>query len=98
MILQTHPSHNTLIYNNYTLIIVDHFSKWHEAITVKAIDTSTIAHAFYDQWICHYGLMKRLHSDGASDGHGCAMQEIKALLRIGKRVFLLAKGMVCLKQ
>ena len=34
-------------------------------------------------WICRYGLLKRLHSDGASHVHGCVMKNITALLGIG---------------
>ena len=57
--------------NKYALIIVDHFSKWPEVIPLKTIDAPTIARAIYDQWICRNGLMKRHHSDGASNVHGC---------------------------
>ena len=70
--------------NKYALIIVDHFSKWPEVIPLKTIDAPTIACAIYDQWICRYGLMKRLHSDGTSNVHGCVMKEITALLGVGK--------------
>ena len=70
--------------NKYALIIVDHFSKWPEVIPLKDIDAPTIARAIHDQWICRYGLMKRLHSDGAPNVHGCVIKEISTLLGIGK--------------
>ncbi len=63
---------------------MDHFSKWPEVIPLRNIESITIARAIYDQWICHYGIMKRLHSDGASNVHGSVIKELSTLLGIGK--------------
>ena len=70
--------------NEYALIIVDQFSKWLKVIPLKNIDTPTIARATYNQWICPCGLIKRRHSDGALNVHGCVMKEVTVLLGIGK--------------
>ena len=68
----------------YVLILVDHFTKWLEVIPLKDIRASTIAIAIHDQWICRYGIMQRLHSDGAPNVDGCLMHEVCNLLGIGK--------------
>ena len=70
--------------NRYALILVDHFTKWPEVVPLKEISAPTIARAIHDQWICRYGIMTRLHSDGASNVHGSVMQEVAKILGIGK--------------
>ena len=70
--------------NTYALILVDHFTKWLEVIPLKDTHAPTIALAIHDQWICRYGLMQRLHSDGATNVDGCIMHEVCNLLGIGK--------------
>ena len=69
--------------NSYALILVDHFTKWLEVIPLKDTHAPTIALAIHDQWICRYGLMQRLHSDGATNVDGCIMHEVCNLLGIG---------------
>ena len=51
--------------NSYALIIVVHLSKWPEILTLPDMKATTIAQAIFDNWICRYGVMKRLHRDGA---------------------------------
>ena len=68
----------------YVLILVDHFTKWLEVIQLKDIRASTIAIAIHDQWICRYGIMQRLHSNGTPNVDGCIMHEVCNLLGIGK--------------
>eukprot|EP00794_Sanderia_malayensis_P017141 gene17141-18861_t len=70
--------------NTYTLILVDHFTKWLEVIPLKDTCAPTIALAIHNQWICRYGLMQRLHSDGAPNVDGCIMHEVCNILGIGK--------------
>ena len=70
--------------NCHTLILVDHFTKWTEAIALLDIQALTIARSIYDQWCCRYGLMKFLHSDGASDVDVYVVHELCKLLGTGK--------------
>ena len=70
--------------NQYALILVDHFSKWPEVVALSNADTPTVARAIYDQWCCRYGLMKSLHSDGASNVNGNVIQELCKLLGVNK--------------
>ena len=62
--------------NTYALIIVDHFTKWPEIITLKNIKAPTLAQAIFEQWCCRYGVMAQLHSDGANNVHGEIMKEL----------------------
>ena len=70
--------------NCSALILIDHFTKWTEAIALPNIQAPTIACAIYDQWCCRYGLMKFLHSDGASNVDGHVVRELCKLLGIRK--------------
>ena len=70
--------------NQYALILVDHFSKWPEVVAHSNSDAPTVARAIYDQWCCCYGLMKSLHSDGASNVNRNVIQELCKLLGVNK--------------
>ena len=60
--------------------MVDHFTKWPEIFPLKDATAPTIAHTIFDQWCCRYGIMDRLHSDGASNVHGDVMNELCRLI------------------
>ena len=74
-------SHNG---HQYTLILIDHFTKWPEVVPLKEISAPTIARAILDHWICRYVIMTRLHSDGTSNVHASAMQKVAKILATGK--------------
>ena len=66
--------------NIYALIIVDHFTKWPEIFPLQDSTAPTIARTIFDQWCCRYGIMDRLHSDGAPNVHGEVMNELCKLI------------------
>ena len=68
----------------YSLILVDHFTKWPEVIPLKETSAPAIARAIYDQWIGRCGIMQCLHSDGVPNVHGSVMHEVTKILGIGK--------------
>ena len=70
--------------NIYALILVDHFTKWPEVLSLPDSKETTIAHAIYELWICGYGLMQRLHRDGAQNVNDCVIHELCFILGIGK--------------
>ena len=70
--------------NSQALVLVDHFTKWTEAIAPRDIQAPTIARAIYDQWCCRYRLMKFLHSDGAPNVDGHVVCELCKLLGADK--------------
>ena len=59
--------------NAYAMVIIDHFSKWPELIALPDVKATTIARAIFDVWVCRYGVMSRLHSDGGSNVDGEVM-------------------------
>ena len=70
--------------NQYALFLADHFSKWPEVVALSNTDVPTVARAIYDQWCCRYGLMKSLHSDGASTVNGNVIRELCKLFGVNK--------------
>ena len=66
--------------NQYALIIVDHFSKWPEILPLKRATAPIIATAIFNEWCCRYGVMTKLHSDGASNVHSDVIKELCALI------------------
>ena len=64
--------------NLYALIIVDHFTKWTEILPLKDVTAPAIAKAIFHQWICRYGVMSKLHSDGANNVHVEVIKELCA--------------------
>ena len=60
--------------------MVDHFTKWPEIFPLKDATAPTIARTIFEQWCCRYGIMERLHSDGASNVHGEVMFELCKLI------------------
>jgi hypothetical protein len=49
--------------HKYLLIIVDHLTKWPEAIPLKTKQAEEIAKVLYDEFICKYSLPSKILSD-----------------------------------
>ena len=47
----------------HLLIITDHFTRYAQAIPCKNMTAKTTAEAFYNNFIGHYGIPRRIHSD-----------------------------------
>ena len=47
----------------YCLTMIDRFSRWPEAIPIINQEATTVARAFYENWICRFGAPKRVTSD-----------------------------------
>ena len=47
----------------HLLIITDHFTRYAQAIPCKNMTAKTTAEAFYNSFIVHYGIPRRIHSD-----------------------------------
>ena len=48
------------------------------------IRAPTVAQAIFDNWVCRYGVMPRLHSDGAKNVDGEVMRLLCILMGIKK--------------
>ena len=70
--------------NVYALIIIDHFSKWPEIVALPNAQAPTIARAIFDFWVCRYGVMACLHSDGANNVDGEVMRQLSILTGTNK--------------
>ena len=65
----------------YALIIVNHFTEWPEIVPLPDCNASIIAQAIFDtDWVCRYGIMNRLHSDGAHNVDGEVMCQVSQLM------------------
>ncbi|KAA3671612.1 uncharacterized protein DEA37_0005590 [Paragonimus westermani] len=49
--------------NKYTLVIVDYFTKWCEALPMPNQEASTIPLLFLNEWVACFGTLIELHSD-----------------------------------
>jgi transposase InsO family protein len=53
----------------YVLVITDHFTRFAQAVPTRNMTAKTTAEVFFQQFVVHYGMPKRLHSDqGANFG------------------------------
>ena len=70
-------------FNNKTftlLTMVDFFTKWAEAVPLQATDSTTIAHAFFNHWVCRHGAPKVLTTDNGSNFVAPALSKVCAMI------------------
>ncbi len=53
--------------NKFGMVMIDHFSGFLEIAVMPAIGGYNMSMAFMTQWICHYGIPRRLHSDRGTE-------------------------------
>nr|CAH8819193.1 unnamed protein product [Trichobilharzia regenti]CAH8839217.1 unnamed protein product [Trichobilharzia regenti]CAH8864710.1 unnamed protein product [Trichobilharzia regenti] len=70
--------------NNYILVMVDHFTKWCEAIAIPQIDAVTIAESIFDHWVSRWGAPLQLHSDRGSNFESIVVSELCRIMGIRK--------------
>ncbi|CAH8556952.1 unnamed protein product [Dicrocoelium dendriticum] len=70
--------------NRFILVMIDYFTKWCEAIPIRQADTSTVATALVNHWVCHWGAPGQLHSDKGSCFESSLVIEVCRLLGIDK--------------
>lgn len=66
------------------LVITDHFTKYAVAIPTRDQKASTVAKCLWEQFLVHYGLPERLHSDQGRDFESHTIRELCSLLGIKK--------------
>lgn len=68
----------------HILVITDHFTKYAQAIPTKNMTAKTTADAIFNDFIIHYGMPKRIHSDQGANFEGKLIHELCQLTGIDK--------------
>ena len=61
----------------HLLTIIDHASRWLQAVPLTNVAADTCANAFISQWIYRYGPPARLHSDRGTQFVSEIFREVK---------------------
>jgi hypothetical protein len=70
--------------NKFLLLICDYFTKWVEAYPLPNQEAHTIADKFVQEFICRYGVPRRIITDQGSNFQSMLFKEVCALLDIEK--------------
>ncbi|KAK3100422.1 hypothetical protein FSP39_019732 [Pinctada imbricata] len=70
--------------NKYILTMCDCFTKWTEAIPIPNQESTTIAQAFVDNFVCRFGTPLQLHSDRGTNFESSVFKGMCELLQIDK--------------
>jgi len=70
--------------NRYLLVVVDCFTKWVEAFTLRNPRAKTIAKIFVNEVISRHSVSLELHTDQGRNFESKIFQELMCLLRIKK--------------
>ncbi|XP_076029780.1 uncharacterized protein LOC143018305 [Oratosquilla oratoria] len=91
LLVSTRSSHvhvdivSPLPYSNgykYVFTCVDRFTRWPEAIPLPDINTDTVARAFVENWVTHFGVPTNLFSDRGRQFESTLWNKVVALLGI----------------
>ena len=68
----------------YVLVVTDHFTRYAQAFPCKNMTAKTTAELFFNNFVVHYGLPRRIHSDKGANFVGNLMTQLCQLLGIDK--------------
>ncbi|KAJ8962328.1 hypothetical protein NQ318_018307 [Aromia moschata] len=69
--------------NKYLMVVMDYFSKWHEAVSLPNKEAETVAEAFINV-IARHGVPLELHSDQGRNFESELWQEVMKILGVKK--------------
>ena len=78
------PLPETRLGHKYVLTITCCFTKWTECYPLKSITAKAVAATFVKEFICHYGLVRKVHTDQGRHFESELFQEMCVLLGIQK--------------
>ena len=78
------PMPETRAGNRWILVIMDHFTRWQDAIPLPNATAPVVAAALDQRVFCYLGLPEQLHSDQGAQFENPLMEELCALWRIDK--------------
>ena len=70
--------------NKYILEIGDYFTKWKEAHAMPNVEAATIARIIVNEFVCHFGIPKQLHTDQGRNFESSLIKEVCKILGIVK--------------
>ena len=62
--------------NRYVLVMVDCFSRWTEACPLPDKTVLSVADAFFQNIVCHFGMPSVIYSDQGREFENKVMQEL----------------------
>lgn len=65
----------------HILVITDHYTRYAQAIPTKNQLAKTTAEAFFNHFIVHYGIPKRIHSDQGTNFESKVIKELLSTYR-----------------
>ena len=71
------PLHSAVSTNRYILVITDAFSKWTEIRAIPNKEASTVAQAFYEEWISRHGVPETVVSDNGLEFCNSIMKNLQ---------------------
>lgn len=70
--------------NRFILVIMDMFTKWTEAVAIPSQDSTIVANALIDSFICRFGTPLQLHTDRGTNFESELFRKMCSLLGIDK--------------
>jgi transposase InsO family protein len=70
--------------NKFVLLVCDYFTKWVEAFPMPDQEAKTVADKFVKEFVCRYGVPRKLFTDQGSNFQSRLFKEVCELLGIEK--------------
>ena len=70
--------------NKYFLMAIDYFTKWQEAFTLPNQEAVTVVKVWVDEFLYHFGIPLKFHSDQRKNFKSRIFQKVCKLLQIKK--------------
>ena len=78
------PFPETIRGNKWVLVVMDHFTRWQDAIALPDATAPTVASTLDERIFCYMGLPENIHSDQGAQFEGQLMSELCQLWKVEK--------------
>ena len=62
--------------NNFIFVVTDYFTKWTESYTTPNQEATTVAEKLVSEFVCRFGILRKIHSDQGSNFESKVMTEV----------------------